>query len=62
MTAQASIEQVREFAVKVGLTRWQLAKAAGLGIMTLRHMNDPDWSPTVNTLRKLEAYMANTPK
>ncbi len=61
MTVQTSIEQVRQFALKNGLTRWKLAKAAGLGVMTLRDMNDPDWSPSVRTLRKLEALLPEEP-
>lgn len=59
MTTENTLEKIRKYAVRKKLSRWKLALEAGLSHMTLRNMDKPDWSPTVNTLRKLETYMAD---
>jgi 3,4-dihydroxy 2-butanone 4-phosphate synthase/GTP cyclohydrolase II len=40
-----------------GLSRSGLARAAGLHANTLRDLDQPDWNPTAETLRKLESYL-----
>ena len=40
-----------------GLSRSGLARAAGLHANTLRDLDQLDWNPTADTLRKLESYL-----
>ena len=49
------IARVRAFMAAQGWSSGQYARAAGLRDSTLRFMASPDWNPTVETLRKLEA-------
>ena len=51
------IEKLRSLVTVGGLSRSGLARAAGLHANTLRDLDQPDWNPTAETLRKLEAYL-----
>jgi 3,4-dihydroxy 2-butanone 4-phosphate synthase / GTP cyclohydrolase II len=52
------IEKLRAHVANGGVSRSGLARAAGLHANTLRDLDAPDWNPTADTLRKLEAYLA----
>ncbi len=51
------IEKLRGLVNEGGLSRSGLARAAGLHANTLRDLDQPDWNPTTDTLRKLESYL-----
>jgi 3,4-dihydroxy 2-butanone 4-phosphate synthase / GTP cyclohydrolase II len=51
------IEKLRMLVTDGGLSRSGLARAAGLHANTLRDLDQPDWNPTADTLRKLETYL-----
>jgi 3,4-dihydroxy 2-butanone 4-phosphate synthase/GTP cyclohydrolase II len=51
------IEKLRTLVTDGGLSRSGLARAAGLHANTLRDLDQPDWNPTAETLRKLESYL-----
>jgi 3,4-dihydroxy 2-butanone 4-phosphate synthase / GTP cyclohydrolase II len=51
------IERVRALVTDGAESRSGLAKAAGLHANSLRNLDDDDWNPTADTLRKLEAYI-----
>ena len=51
------IEKVRNLVTQGGMSRSGLARAAGLHANTLRDLDQPDWNPTADTLRKLESYL-----
>jgi 3,4-dihydroxy 2-butanone 4-phosphate synthase/GTP cyclohydrolase II len=51
------IEKLRNLVTTGGLSRSGLARAAGLHANTLRDLDQPDWNPTAETLRKLESYL-----
>jgi 3,4-dihydroxy 2-butanone 4-phosphate synthase / GTP cyclohydrolase II len=51
------IEKLRHLVTVGGLSRSGLARAAGLHANTLRDLDQPDWNPTAETLRKLESYL-----
>jgi 3,4-dihydroxy 2-butanone 4-phosphate synthase / GTP cyclohydrolase II len=51
------IEKLRNLVIVGGLSRSGLARAAGLHANTLRDLDQPDWNPTAETLRKLESYL-----
>jgi 3,4-dihydroxy 2-butanone 4-phosphate synthase / GTP cyclohydrolase II len=51
------IEKLRTLVTDGGLSRSGLARAAGLHANTLRDLEQPDWNPTADTLRKLEMYL-----
>jgi 3,4-dihydroxy 2-butanone 4-phosphate synthase / GTP cyclohydrolase II len=51
------IEKLRTLVTDGGLSRSGLARAAGLHANTLRDLDQPDWNPTADTLRKLETYL-----
>lgn len=53
----ATIDRIRTEIAARGLSRAALARAAGLHANTLRGMDEPDWNPTAETLRKLDAYL-----
>ncbi len=60
--SQILIEQIRKRVAGSEITRSGLARAAGLHANTLRDLDDPDWNPTAETLRKLEIYLAANSK
>ena len=51
------ISKLRGLVNDGGLSRSGLARAAGLHANTLRDLDQPDWNPTADTLRKLESYL-----
>jgi 3,4-dihydroxy 2-butanone 4-phosphate synthase / GTP cyclohydrolase II len=51
------ITKLRSLVNEGGLSRSGLARAAGLHANTLRDLDQPDWNPTAETLRKLESYL-----
>ncbi len=51
------IEKLRGLVTDGGLSKSGLARAAGLHANTLRDLENPEWNPTADTLRKLESYL-----
>jgi 3,4-dihydroxy 2-butanone 4-phosphate synthase / GTP cyclohydrolase II len=51
------IEKLRGLVTVGGLSKSGLARAAGLHANTLRDLEEPDWNPTAETLKKLESYL-----
>jgi 3,4-dihydroxy 2-butanone 4-phosphate synthase/GTP cyclohydrolase II len=51
------IDRIRRLVTEGGMSRSGLARAAGLHANTLREIDAPDWNPTAETLRKLEAVL-----
>ncbi len=51
------IEKVRNLVTQGGMSRSGLARAAGLHANTLRDLEEDDWNPTAETLRKLETFL-----
>ena len=54
-STDAAIARIRAFAAAQGWSRSRLANEAGIAATVLRHFGRPDWNPTADTLRKLEA-------
>jgi len=48
------IARIRAYKLHTGRRRSVLALDAGLSVNALRDMDDPEWSPTADTLRQLE--------
>ncbi len=63
-TPITTIDRVRTLAGKSAGSRSGLARAAGLHANSLRNLDDPDWNPTSDTLRKLDDYLTrqNAPR
>ena len=53
------IERIRAAVADGGFSRSGLARAAGLHPNSLRSVDEADWNPTAETLRKLEKYLAS---
>jgi 3,4-dihydroxy 2-butanone 4-phosphate synthase / GTP cyclohydrolase II len=51
------IEKVRNLVTQGGMSKSGLARAAGLHANTLRDLEEADWNPTAETLRKLEMFL-----
>jgi 3,4-dihydroxy 2-butanone 4-phosphate synthase / GTP cyclohydrolase II len=51
------IQKVRNLVTNGGMSRSGLARAAGLHANTLRDLEEGDWNPTAETLRKLETFL-----
>jgi 3,4-dihydroxy 2-butanone 4-phosphate synthase/GTP cyclohydrolase II len=51
------ITKLRALVTEGGMSRSGLARAAGLHANTLRDLEQPDWNPTADTLRKLETFI-----
>lgn len=51
------IARIRAYAASQGWTKTRLAREAGMVGTTLRDFEKPHWSPTANTLRRLEAII-----
>ena len=58
----ALIDRVRDLVSSGGISRSGLARAAGLHANSLRTIDDADWNPTAETLRKLETYLTQREK
>jgi len=52
------IDRIRDHVTGKGMSRSGLARAAGLHANSLRSLDDAQWNPTADTLRKLESYLA----
>ena len=55
--SETTISRVRTAISSGEMTRAALARAAGLHANTLRDCGEPDWNPTADTLRKLDAFL-----
>lgn len=51
------IDRIRDIIGEGTMTRSGLARAAGLHANSLRRLDEPDWNPTAETLRKLDQYL-----
>lgn len=51
------IARLRAYAAARGWNKWEFARQAGLRDTVLRHFDRPEWNPTVETLRRLEALI-----
>ena len=51
------IDRIRDLVTDKGMSRSGLARAAGLHANSLRSLDDAQWNPTADTLRKLEGYL-----
>lgn len=52
------LERIRNAVAERGISRSGLARAAGLHPNSLRSLDDDDWNPTAETLKKLERYLS----
>jgi len=52
------IDRIRSAVAERGVSRSGLARAAGLHPNSLRSLDEQDWNPTAETLRKLERYLS----
>jgi len=52
------IDRIRSAVAERGVSRSGLARAAGLHPNSLRSLDDSDWNPTAETLKKLERYLS----
>jgi 3,4-dihydroxy 2-butanone 4-phosphate synthase/GTP cyclohydrolase II len=52
------IDRIRTAVAERGVSRSGLARAAGLHPNSLRSLDDPEWNPTADTLKKLERYLS----
>lgn len=57
MTVDAAIARLRAYAAFKGWRKSRFAKEAGLSDTVLRDFDKEDWSPTADTLRKLESIV-----
>lgn len=55
---EAAIQRIRIYAFAVrGWTKKELAQRASVAENTLRHIHDPAWNATLDTVRALEAVI-----
>ncbi len=52
-------ERLRSLVAEGGETRSGIARAAGLHANSLRNLDEADWNPTSETLKKLETWLAD---
>ena len=52
------LERIRNAVAQRAISRSGLARAAGLHPNSLRSLDDDDWNPTAETLKKLERYLS----
>jgi len=57
MTIDAVLRRIRAYRQSQGLSRRAFAHCAGLQESSIRLMDDDEWSPSVRTLRRLEAVI-----
>lgn len=57
MFIDSSITRIRAYRAAMTWSVLRLATEAGLNESTIRRIDDPTWSPTADTLRKLEAII-----
>ncbi|MBN8808807.1 MAG: 3,4-dihydroxy-2-butanone-4-phosphate synthase [Sphingomonas sp.] len=51
------IDRIRDLVSSGGMSRSGLARAAGLHANSLRSLDEAEWNPTAETLKKLESYL-----
>ncbi|QDZ06247.1 3,4-dihydroxy-2-butanone-4-phosphate synthase [Sphingomonas panacisoli] len=56
------IDRVRDLVASGGISRSGLARAAGLHANSLRSLDEQEWNPTADTLKKLEHYLTQREK
>jgi 3,4-dihydroxy 2-butanone 4-phosphate synthase/GTP cyclohydrolase II len=56
------IDRIRDLVSDGAISRSGLARAAGLHANSLRSLDDAQWNPTADTLRKLETYLLRREK
>ena len=56
-TVDSVVARVRAFAASKGWTRYRYAQEVGISESIIRRMNEPDWNPRVETLRRLESII-----
>jgi len=56
------IDRVRDLVASGGISRSGLARAAGLHANSLRSLDEQEWNPTADTLKKLESYLTQREK
>jgi len=54
------IERIRNAVAERGISRSGLARAVGLHPNSLRSLDEPEWNPTAETLKKLERYLSHS--
>jgi ribosome-binding protein aMBF1 (putative translation factor) len=57
MSVDATIARIKAFARQKRWSKSRLAVEAGMADTVLRRFDQPDWNPTVETLRRLEAMI-----
>ncbi len=57
--SESLIARLRELVASGHETKAGMARAAGLHANSLRALDEPEWNPTAETLRKLEAWLAD---
>jgi len=57
MLIDQSIERIRAYRRAMGWSVLRLATEAGMRESTIRHLDHADWSPTADTLRRLETVI-----
>lgn len=57
MSIDHIIERIRSYRHTRGWSILRFAKEAGMGESTIRNMDRSDWSPTADTIRRLEAVI-----
>jgi transcriptional regulator with XRE-family HTH domain len=57
MTIDQTLDRIRSFRRDKGLSIAALERLAGLSISSLAEIDDPLWSPTAKTVRKIEAVI-----
>lgn len=57
MSIDLAIARIRAYRRVMGWSVLKFATEAGMGESTIRKMDREDWSPTADTLRKLEAVV-----
>ncbi len=53
------IQNIREIVSSGDMSKAGLARAAGLHPNSLRKLDEKDWNPTADTLRKLERFIVS---
>lgn len=57
MTIEQTIHRIRAYKTENGIKNSTLAVEAGLSNMALRNIDNKDWNPTAEVLRKVEAII-----
>lgn len=57
MDSSYALDRLRAYARQKGWKKSRFAKEAGLSDTVLRDFDKPDWNPTIDTVRRLEAII-----